>query len=144
MQELLKNINEDFNLEEIIRLQSLLNNIKLTKEEELKESETVFKFSIEYLRMVEHTFSEKYYTSIQTTFNHLLHFFGEGRLIVSIRSKDAESFKQYIMKFAPKGYPVYLRNLKAAFNRALNWNLISINPFTKIDIKKNQIRKPDF
>lgn len=56
MQEILRNIEEDFSLEEIIRLQSLLNNIKLTKEEELKESETVFKFSIDYLKMIEYTF----------------------------------------------------------------------------------------
>ena len=131
-------------LEEIIRLQALLNNIKLTKEEELKESETAFKFSIEYLKMVEHTFSEKYYTSIQTTFKHLLHFFGEDCLLVSIKPKDAESFKHHIMNLAPKGYPVYIRNLKAAFNKALNWEMISVNPFAKIDIKKNQIRKPDF
>ncbi|MCZ6702894.1 MAG: tyrosine-type recombinase/integrase [Ignavibacteria bacterium] len=144
MQEILRNIEEDFSLEEIIRLQSLLNNIKLTKEEELKESETVFKFSIDYLKMIEYTFSEKYYSSIQTTFNHLIKFFGEDCLVVSIRPKDAESFKQHIMKSAPKGYLVYLRNLKAAFNRALTWELISINPFAKIDIKKNQKRKPDF
>jgi site-specific recombinase XerD len=144
LQEIIKNIKEDFSLDEIVTLQSLLDKIKQSKEDELRGSETLFKFSEDYLKMVKHTFSEKYVASVKTTFNHMINFFGDECLLIEIKPKDAEVFKQRLMESAPNGYPVYLRNLKAAFNRALTWDLISINPFTKIDIRKNQIQKPDF
>jgi integrase/recombinase XerD len=144
LQEIIKNIKEDFSLDEIVTLQSLLGQIKQSKEDELRGSETLFKFSEDYLKMVKHTFSEKYGASVKTTFNHLINFFSDECLLIDIKPIDAELFKQRLMESAPNGYPVYLRNLKAAFNKALLWEMISINPFTKIDIRKNQIQKPDF
>lgn len=144
MQEIIKNIREDFSLDEIVKLQSLLGKIKQSKEVELRGSETLFKFSEDYLRMVKHTFSEKYVTSVKTTFNHLINFFGDECLLAAIKPKDAELFKQHLMKSAPRGYPVYIRNLKAAFNKALLWEMISINPFERIEIKKKQVAKPEF
>ena len=144
MQEIIKNIEEDFSLDEIVRLQSLLGKIKQSKEDELRGSETLFKLSEDYLKMVRYTFSEKYLTSVKTTFNHLMKFFGEDCLLVTIKSKDAESFKQYIMKLAPNGYQVYLRNLKAAFNKALRWEMIPFNPFATVVMKKRQLIKPEY
>ena len=58
--QIIKNIKEDFSLDEIVTLQSLLGQIKQSKEDELRGSETLFKFSEDYLKMVKHTFSEKY------------------------------------------------------------------------------------
>ena len=144
MQEILKNIEEDCSLDEIVKLQSLLGKIKQSKEDGLRESETLFKFSEDYLAMIKHTFSEKYLSSVQTTFNHLINFFGDECLLIDIKPKDAEVFKQRLMESAPNGYPVYLRNLKAAFNKALLWEMSSINPFERIEIKKKQVGKPEF
>jgi integrase/recombinase XerD len=144
LQEILRNIEEDFSLDEIVTLQSLLGKIKQSKEDELRGAETLFKFSEDYLKMVKHTFSEKYVASVKTTFNHMINFFGDECLLIEIKPKDAEVFKQRLMESAPNGYPVYIRNLKAAFNKALLWEMISINPFERIEIRKNQVRKPEF
>jgi site-specific recombinase XerD len=144
LQEILRNIEEDFSLDEIVTLQSLLGKIKQSKEDELRGAETLFKFSEDYLKMVTHTFSEKYVASVKTTFNHMINFFGDECLLIEIKPKDAEVFKQRLMESAPNGYPVYIRNLKAAFNKALLWEMISINPFERIEIRKNQVRKPEF
>ncbi len=72
---------------------------------------------------------------------HLSNFFGEERLLVQITKKNVEEFKAYIMQLAPKGFPVYLRTLKAAFNIALEWGHISSNPFQKVKFKKSQQTK---
>jgi site-specific recombinase XerD len=144
LDEIIKNIEEELSIDEIAKLQSILIKIKQSKEQELSKSETLYKFSIDYLKMVENTFSEKYYTSIQTSFNHLISFFGNECLIIDIKPRVAETFKHFLMKTAPNGYLVYIRNLKAAFNRALTWELISINPFAKMEMRKRQAKKPEF
>jgi len=48
------------------------------------------------------------------------------------------------MKRAPKGFVVYMRTLKAAFNIAIEWNYILSNPFVKVKFKKGQKKKPAF
>jgi len=58
--------------------------------------------------------------------------------------RDAEDFKNYLMKNAPLGYKVYLRNMKAAFNKAIDWEMITTNPFAKIKFKMQQETKPVF
>ena len=52
--------------------------------------------------------------------------------------KNAEDFKHYLIKGAPLGYKIYMRNLKAAFNKAVDWEMISSNPFAKIKISKTK------
>ena len=94
--------------------------------------------------MIENTFSEKYYASVKTSFNHLIGYFGQDCLITDIKPRVAETFKQYLMESAPNGYLVYIRSLKAAFNRALTWELISVNPFARMEMKKRQVKKPEF
>jgi len=72
--------------------------------------------------------------------NHI----GEKKLINQLTNKDAEDFKLFLMKKAPSGYKVYLRNIKAAFNKATDWEMIISNPFNKLKITKDQQVTPEF
>jgi len=49
-----------------------------------------------------------------------------------------------LMDKAPKGFVVYMRTLKAAFNIAIEWKYIISNPFVKVKFKKGQKKKPVF
>ncbi len=99
-------------------------------------------FKADYIKYIDNTFSSKYKSSVVTTFNHLIKHFGNTFPIQDISVREAESFKAYLLKNSPKGVLVYLRNLKAAFNRAVEWEMIDSNPFLNIKIKKRQQEKP--
>lgn len=103
---------------------------------------SIKEFKDDYIKYIENTFSQKYKSSVQTTFNHLIKHFGDTFPITDISIREAESFKVYLLKNSPKGVLVYLRNLKAAFNRAVEWEMIDSNPFLNIKIKKHQQEKP--
>jgi len=55
-----------------------------------------------------------------------------------------KSIKFNLMESAPKGFIVYMRTLKAAFNIAIEWKYILSNPFVKVKFKKGQKKKPVF
>jgi len=110
LREILRNIEEDFSLDEINKLQSLLGKIKQSKEHELRDSETLFKFSEDYLKMVKHTFSEKYLSSVKTTFTHLMKFFGEDCLLVTIKTKELD-------ELIPRIYDVAAFSAYTALNK---------------------------
>lgn len=140
----LENIVEHYTLSELEKLRSLLRKIEEKKKAKLEGSTSIYKYSKEYQNYIKITFSNKYLESVGLSFKHLIEFFGEEKLITQISKRDFEEFKAYIMNRAPKGFPVYLRTLKAAFNIAVDWGNISTNPFQKVKFKKSQTAKPVF
>jgi hypothetical protein len=85
---------------------------------------TLKEFVEEDEKYVESNFSEKYLTSVKLTYKHLLRYFSPARKLNTITVKDAELFIRSLKKRAPSGYLVYARNLRAAFNRAINWGYL--------------------
>jgi len=101
-------------------------------------------FVKEYERYIECNYSEKYLESVRLTFKHFLKFLSPARTLNTITSKDIESFLTWLRKRAPRGYDVYFRNLKAALNKAVEWNYIINNPCSKVKLPKKQVTTPPF
>jgi len=144
MNDLVDNIAQNFSIEEIIKLQALLKQVQANKENRLSTSNTLYNFYLEYCSYIESTFSRKYLISVKQSFKHLIKCIGEEKKLEEITARDAETFKMNLLKTAPKGTAIYLRTLKASFNKAMEWDYISYNPFSKIISKKNQQIKPIF
>lgn len=101
-------------------------------------------FFEEYLDLIRKTRTENYYKSVKLVLKHLSDYFGIQRPIGSISFKDVELFITELQKKAPNGYRVYYRTLKAAFNKALDWEYIKTNHFIKIKLPKKKQLNPDF
>lgn len=138
----LKRFVDTLDQSQVQQLFDLLSVLKSSAKVEGKGYVTIKDFRKDYLLYLDNTFSQKYKTSVVTTFNHLSKYFGETCPIKNISIREAELFKSYLIKSAPKGIMVYLRNMKAAFNRAVEWEMIDSNPFLNIKIKKHQQEKP--
>lgn len=91
---------------------------------------------------VKYNSSEKYLGSVVLSNKHLLKFFSPARAINTITVKDAELFIRSLKKSAPSGYMVYLRNIRAAFNRAISWGYLKENVFAKVKTEKKQRNRP--
>ncbi len=140
----LVNIVQECSINDLEKIQEILANFISEKKNKLNSSLTLFKYSIEYKEYISSTFSKKYLISVTQSFKHLVKCIGEDKKLVEITVRDAETFKMNLQKTAPKGTAIYLRTLKASFNKAMEWDYISFNPFAKIIIKKNQQLKPMF
>ncbi len=98
----------------------------------------------DYLEFVGANLSSSYLRSIKLSFNHLIKFFGRKRNLSDLSIKDAENFLIYLRKTAPEGFRVYFRNMKAAFNKAIDWKYLSENPFEKIKLPRKQRTYPSY
>ncbi len=135
---------EHYTLSEIKSLKSLLDKVEKKKKLQLGNGTNIYKFSQEYKKYIKMTFSSKYLSSVNISFKHLIVFFGEKKSLDEVTVKEIEEFKYYLMDKAPKGFVVYMRTLKAAFNIAIEWKYIITNPFVKVKFKKGQKKKPVF
>ncbi|MBI9071405.1 MAG: tyrosine-type recombinase/integrase [Melioribacteraceae bacterium] len=132
------NIN-NFNMDQIHSLMNLLNSVKVEKE---RTKKTLESFCTEYENYIEGECSQKYYKSVKLSMNALRKYFSDDIDINELTVKMIEDFIINLKINAPKGYRVYYRNLKAAFNKALDWDYISSNPFVKIKLRKQQEEHP--
>ncbi len=140
----MKDFNDILNklsIEDIEKLKMLLSIGKINQP---GEAVTLRVFRTEYEEYARSEKSVDYQTSIKTSFDHLFQFFDKRKLISQISNKDAEDFIISLRRKTPKGYRVYYRTLKAAFNKAVIWEYISENPFIKIKLPKQQKLKPEF
>lgn len=144
MTDKVRNIIQQYSVDDLERFQKILSSVINKRKNKLTDSITLYKFSNEYKKYISSTFSKKYLISVIQSFKHLLKHFGEDKKLEEISIRDVELFKSNLIKSAPKGSAIYLRTLKAAFNKALEWEYISFNAFSKIVIKKNQQIKPAF
>ena len=101
-------------------------------------------FYDEYLSYAEFNLSPKSVLSIKQSFKPFLQYFSPIRPLDTILLIDVEKFIRKIQSTAPKGYKVYYRTLKAAFNRAKLWGYISVNEFEKIKLPRIQKIKEDY
>ncbi len=144
MNDRIENIAEHYTIDELEKLKVLLAKIEKSKKVVLNSSINVYKFSQEYKKYIKITFSSSYIKSVVLSLKHLSEFFGDQKLLVEFSVKNIEDFKYYLINRAPKGFVVYMRTLKAAFNIALEWGYITNNPFKKVKFKKGQKKKPLF
>lgn len=108
-----------------------------------KKPITLTQFIDEYIKFIGYTYSVKYLQSIVLSFRQLLKFTNDISLKkISIRL--AQEFLSMTYKRTEKGAELYLRTLKAAFNRAVDWGYIEDNPFKKVKLPKSQKTYPLF
>lgn len=105
---------------------------------------TLKEFYDEYITHAESNLSPKSLLSIKQSFKPFLQYFSPIRPLDTIKLIDVEKFIRKIQSTAPKGYMVYYRTLKAAFNRAKLWGYISVNEFEKIKLPRIQKVKEDY
>ncbi|MHB1687894.1 MAG: tyrosine-type recombinase/integrase [Ignavibacteriaceae bacterium] len=101
-------------------------------------SVSLLKFYADYYEYVDLKYSSKYLKSITTLFNHVFKYYGKKRSLQEIEYREWDRFFLHLTQKCPGGAPVYLRTAKAALNKAIEWDLITENPLTKIKLPKRQ------
>lgn len=104
---------------------------------------TLSEYASEYSEFIRNTFSKKYLSSVQLSFRKMIEHLGDINLQV-ISTKDTQKFLTETRQRTKKGAELYHRTLKAAFNRALEWEYIDNNPFLKIRLPKTYKEHPIF
>lgn len=137
MKEMLKGISSR-DLEKLRMLLSIIPG------NERKEVVTLRVFIDEYSNLIQQNRSKAYYTSVECAFKHLTNFFESRNSIQTIGLKDVENFVNYLQQKVKKGYRVYYRTLKAAFNKAVEWGYVNENYFHKVKLLKKQQVNPAF
>ena len=128
----------------IEQLELMITSIKSELSVRKQNPKTLKGFRNEYLKYSASQFSEAYIKSIGLSYKHLINYFGSDKMLSDISVKHAEEFIHDLQRSAPLGFKVYWRNLKASFNKAIEWEYISTNPFGKIKMKRHQVTKPTF
>ncbi|MCZ6704071.1 MAG: tyrosine-type recombinase/integrase, partial [Ignavibacteria bacterium] len=100
-------------------------------------------FATEYSDFVRDTFSQKYLSSVQLSFRKMIEHLGDINLHV-ISTKDTQKFLTVTHQRTKRGAELFHRTLKAAFNRALEWEYINTNPFLKVRLPRTYKSHPIF
>ena len=98
----------------------------------------------QYESNAENNLSPKSLLSIKCTNKPFLKFFSAIRTLNTITQHDIEKYIAHIRKNAPKGYKVYVRTLRAMFNKFKEWNYVAENPLDKIKLPRVQKVKEDY
>lgn len=136
-----QNILGKFSIEDIEKLKVLLS---IVPEVTQKEVVTLRVFADEYSNLIKQNRSAAYYKSVVNSLKHLTDYFGCQRAIQTLGLKDIESFISHLQQKVNKGYRVYVRTLKAAFSKAVDWNYIKENDFLKVKLPKKQQVNPAY
>ena len=104
---------------------------------------TLMKFKDEYIEAIRYTHSEAYLRTVKASFNQLLKFTDNVPLI-RCEVKLIEKFVNKTFQRSKHAAALYYRTLKAAFNKAVDWNYIPSNPFHKIKLPRIQKNRPEF
>lgn len=100
-------------------------------------------FQEEYLEFTRITKSKHYVRSVKTSFKILLEFSGD----IYLNRLDLRTLDKFITatyQRTQRGASLYYRTLKAAFNKAIQWNYLLENPFKKIKTPKVAKSFPTF
>ncbi|MFA7421706.1 MAG: tyrosine-type recombinase/integrase, partial [Melioribacteraceae bacterium] len=92
---------------------------------------TLSAFKDEYLDYTRPLKSRRYIISIESSFRQLVQIIGNCT-IQEINTRILDKFITTTYSRTQRGAHHYYRTLKAAFNKAVEWEYISINPFIKI------------
>lgn len=109
-----------------------------------KEVVTLRIFADEYSNLIKQNRSAAYHKSVVNSLKHLTDYYGCQRAIQSLGMKDIESFTSHLQQKVNKGYRVYIRTLKAAFSKAVDWNYVKENYFLKVKLPKKQQVNPAY
>ena len=132
-------------LEDVEKLKLLLSLMPASQaDNDSKEAVTLRVFMEEYKLLIQQNRSKNYFDSVVISFNHLIKYFKPQRAINSISLKDTESFITHLKQNIKKGYSVYYRTLKAAFNKAKDWGYVKENYFTRVKLPRRQKLAPAF
>jgi len=137
----IQNILGKLTLEDVEKLKILFAVMPTA---ETKEVVTLRVFADEYSNLIKQNRSVAYYNSVVISLRHFTDFFGLQRSIQSIGLKEVESFISNLQQKVNKGYRVYVRTLKAAFNKAIDWGYIKDNYFIKVKLPKKQKVNPAY
>ncbi|MHB1687823.1 MAG: tyrosine-type recombinase/integrase [Ignavibacteriaceae bacterium] len=96
---------------------------------------TLSKFKDEYYEYVRPVKSKKYLDSISYSFKQLIPFCGDIPLN-ELTTRIVDKFINSTFNRTQRGAHLYYRTLKAAINKAVEWNYIPLNPFTKVKFPK--------
>jgi len=137
----IQNMLSKFSIEDMEKLKVLFSMMPQTEQ---KEIVTLRVFVEEYKNIIRNNRSSSYLKSVTISLGYLVEYFGEQKPISSIQLKDIENFVIHLQHIVKKGYVVYFRNLKAAFNKAKDWKYISENHFLKVKLPKKQRVNPAY
>jgi len=101
-------------------------------------------FVKEYHHFISDNYSKKYLSSVELSFRKLQEYFSSDIHLKNISVKQAQEFITSVFKSTKSGAALYYRTLKAAFNRAIEWDYINENPFVKIKLPKYANSLPTF
>lgn len=135
------NILKQFSIDDIEKLKVLLSIIPSQNQ---KEVVTLRVFAEEYSSLIKENRSAGYHKSVIASLKHLTNYFGNQRPIHSLELKDVESFISHLQRKVVKGYRVYVKTLKAAFNKAVDWSYVKENYFVKVKLPKKQQVNPAY
>jgi len=138
-------------------MKSILENIDISDIEKFRMMKQIFgadngsnrqillkEFYDEYLTHAQFNLSSKSVLSIKQAFKPFLQFFSPIRPLDTIKLIDVEKFIVKIRSSAPAGYLVYVRTLKAAFNKAKAWSYLNDNAFDNLKLPRIQKVKEDY
>jgi site-specific recombinase XerD len=100
-------------------------------------------FRFEYQKYVSDTYTSNYSKSIALSFSQLIQAIGNPKLD-SITVRHVQAFLSEVFRRSPKAAELYLRTLKASFNRAVDWNYLEQNPFKKVKLPRTPRSYPLF
>ncbi len=103
-------------------------------------------FQKEYIEQLSLTKSTAYIEkSVKIAFKQFILYLGNEKILLrKIKNREAEKFILEIYSRAKYSSLLYLRTLKAAFNKAVLWNYIKENPFAKVKAPKIESNFPVF
>jgi len=139
----LSNILNKLSVEDVEKLK-ILFSLNVNTDTNVKDVVTLRVFCDEYKSLIKQTRTLNYFRSVETALNHLTEYFGLQKPINSLSHKDIEQFVTHLQQHVKKGYRVYYRTLKAAFNKAVDWQYVDVNHFVKIKLPKKQKLNPLF
>jgi integrase len=134
-----KNIDSD-SFQKALQIAAILEGGQIANQRQVVLKESID----EYESYAQINLSLKSVQSIKTANKPLLKFFSPIRPLHTITQHDIEKFITQLKKNAPKGYKVYVRTLRAMFNKFKEWNYITNNPLTKVKFAKTQSVAPKY
>jgi len=90
-----------------------------------------------YLDYCKTNVSHSHFLSIQKHLSNFWKIIGHRHSLLEVSTTDIENFKSIFLKTAtPKTVNKVLKYIKAMFNRALDWNYLTVNPAQRVKLIK--------